>query len=111
MKLSVTASARRDIDRAAVFYARQQLGLGAEFIMEVNRMLAVLRLNPWLGQRLDDTWRRVHLHQFPYTLICKSNDRNDSVCISVVCHQHRRPDYWHDRVEESNPDYVIPCAA
>ena len=49
MKLSVTASAHRDIDRAAAFYARQQTGLGTQFIMEVDRMLAVLRHNPWLG--------------------------------------------------------------
>jgi plasmid stabilization system protein ParE len=105
MKLSVTASAHRDIDRAAAFYARQQPQLGAEFIMEVDRVLIVLRLYPWLGQPLDDTWRRIHLHQFPYTLIYKSNDRNDSICISVVCHQHRRPDYWRNRVEEPIPDY------
>lgn len=107
MKLSVTASAHRDIDRAAAFYARQQTGLGTQFIMEVDRMLAVLRHNPWLGQRLDKTWRRVHLQKFPYTLIYKSNDRNDSICISVVCHQHRRPDYWHNRVEEPIATYEV----
>ncbi|MAF84250.1 MAG: hypothetical protein CL797_09125 [Chromatiales bacterium] len=111
MKLSVSASAYRDIDRAAAFFDRKQPGLGAQFIIEVDRMLAVLRLNPWLGQRLDDTWRRVHLHQFPYTLIYKFNDRNDSICISVVYHQHRRPEFWRNRVEEAIPDYVIPRAA
>jgi hypothetical protein len=108
MKLSVTASAYRDIDRAAGYLDRRQPGLGAQFIMEVDRMLAILRLNPWLGQRLDDTWRRVHLLQFPYTLIYKCND---SISINVVCHQHRRPDYWRGRVEEPVPDYVIPIAA
>lgn len=107
MKLSVTASAHREIDKAAAFYARQQRSLGAAFIVEVDRMLAVLRHNPWLGQRLDETYRRVHLQKFPYTLIYKSNDRNDSICVSAVCHQHRRPDYWRNRVEESIAIYEM----
>jgi len=107
MKLSVSASARRDIDKAAVFYARQRPSLGAQFIMEVDRMLAVLKHNPWLGQRLDETYRRIHLQKFPYTLIYKSNDRNDSISISAAYHQHRRPDAWRDRVEEPIATYEV----
>ncbi len=69
MKLSITAPAQRDIDRAAAFYALERPGLGAEFIEEVARVLAVLRSNPWLGQRLDDTYRRALMRTFPYSLM------------------------------------------
>jgi plasmid stabilization system protein ParE len=111
VKLSLTRPAQRDIDRAVAFYARERPGLSAEFIEEVERVLAVLSTNPWLGQRLDDTYRRVLLRKFPYSLMYRlqaENNKNEKklIRISAVCHQRRRPGFWHDRVEESGALYL-----
>ena len=106
MKLSITAPAQRDIDRAAASYALERPGLGAEFVEEVARVLAVLRRNPWLGQRLDDTYRRVLMRTFPYFLMYRLDDEKKLIRVSVVGHQRRRPGFWRDRVEEAGAVYL-----
>jgi plasmid stabilization system protein ParE len=106
VKLSFTLLAQRDLDRAVAFYAGERPGLNAEFIEEVDRVLAVLSRNPWLGQRLDDTYRRVLLRTFPYSLMYRLDSKKKLIRISAVCHQRRRPGFWRDRVEESGAVYL-----
>jgi len=106
VKVSLTAGARRDIDSATAFYASERIALGAEFLNEIDRMLAVLREHPWLGQPLDEMYRRIRLRKFPYSLIYRIDHDQKLIRISAVGHQSRRPWFWRDRVEESGAVYL-----
>jgi toxin ParE1/3/4 len=106
VKLSLTASAQSDIDDAAGFYARKRPMLGAEFIAEVDRVLAVLQAHPQLGYRMDDSYRRIPLRRFSYSLLYKLDYEKQLIRVSVVAHQHRRPGFWRGRVEEAAPLYI-----
>ncbi|MGI9341970.1 MAG: type II toxin-antitoxin system RelE/ParE family toxin [Gammaproteobacteria bacterium] len=85
--------------------------MGAEFLAEVDYSLALLKQNPRLGHRMDDTYRRIHLRRFPYSLLYKLNPEARLIQIIVVSHQRRRPDYWRNRVEERVTAYIVPLAA
>jgi len=111
VKLQITAPAQRDIDRAAAEYFRERPILGAEFLAEVDHVLALLEQNPRLGQRLDDAYRRIPLRKFPYSVLYRLDLEAQLIRISVVGHQRRRPGFWRNRVEEHVPLYDIPLAA
>jgi plasmid stabilization system protein ParE len=106
VKVSLTESARRDIDKATAFYAIDRTTLVAEFLNEVERVLAALREYPRLGQRLDETYRCIQLRKFPYSLIYRIDHDEKLIHISVVGHQSRRPGFWRDRVEELGAVYL-----
>ena len=111
MKLEITARAERGIDRAAADYFRKKPILGADFLAEVDYSLALLKQNPRMGHRVDDTYRRIHLRRFPYSLLYKLDRAAGLIQISVVAHQRRRPDYWRNHVEEAAAVYAVPLAA
>jgi plasmid stabilization system protein ParE len=111
VKLEIAARAQRGIDRAAADYFRERPILGADFLAEVDYSLALLKRNPRLGHRVDDTYRRIHLRRFPYSLLYRLDLKAQLIRISVVGHQSRRPGYWRNRVEERVPLYKVPLAA
>jgi plasmid stabilization system protein ParE len=111
VKLQITASAQRDIDRAVADSFRERPVFGAEFLAEFDHTLALLKRNPRLGHRGDDTYRRIHLRRFPYSLLYRLDLEVQLIRISVVGHQSRRPGYWRSRVEERVPLYEVPLAA
>lgn len=41
--------------------------------------------------------RRVVLKRFPYKLLYSVE--TDHLYVIAVAHQHRKPGYWHDRIE------------
>jgi len=78
-------AARRELDAAMDFYDQQRIGLGDEFLDEVERAIALLTENAKLGRGLPENHRFFLLFRFP----------------------KRRPDYWRGRVEEPKPGYVV----
>lgn len=98
MKVEFFPSAEQELIEAFEHYEAQLQGLGNEFLLEVERVSAILAELPSLGEKLDSTHRRLPLQRFPYALIF----RRDAEVIRVVAvaHRRRRPDYWSPRVQE-----------
>ncbi|MDX6559116.1 MAG: hypothetical protein QOF72_2165 [Blastocatellia bacterium] len=88
--------AEEEMTEASVFYEAATSGLGAGFLDEVQRLINILREHPELGQPVGRDLRRAILHRFPFSLIYSVEV--DEVLIVAVAHQHRRPDYWRDRI-------------
>ena|ERR1700687_3688361 len=88
--------AEEEMTEASVFYEAATSGLGAAFLNEIQRVINILREHPELGQGVGRGLRRALLHRFPFSLIYSVE--MDEVLIVAVAHQHRRPDYWKNRI-------------
>ena len=105
MKFRYEPAARRELDDAMDFYDQQRIGLGDEFLDEVERVVALLTENTRLGRRLLENHRFFLLYRFPFRLVYALED--PGIRIIALAHQKRRPDYWRGRVEEPRPGYAI----
>jgi len=89
-------SAEEELSEAGVFHEANSVGLGADFLNEVQRVIDIVREYPKIRQALGRDVRRIVLRRFPFSLIYSVEI--DSIVIVAVAHQRRRPDYWKDRV-------------
>lgn len=98
MKVEFFPAAKQELIEASEHYEAQLQGLGNEFLLEVERVSAVLVELPSLGEKLDSIHRRLPLQRFPYALIFRRDA--DVIRVVAVAHRRRRPGYWSPRVQE-----------
>ena len=97
MKAVFHPAASEEIVETAAYYDGEVPGLGNGFIVEVERIVGILRDQPKIGQRIEKVFRRIILARFPYSLIyCIEPER---IWVVAIAHQHRRPGYWQERVD------------
>ena len=96
MKVVFTALAVDELRDAQAFHEMEFAGLGARFRDEVRATIDRIVAHPdaWQVERAEV--RRCLLPRFPYKLLYSIEP--DHILIIAVAHQHRRPDYWVDRV-------------
>ncbi len=98
MQIRFSEAANDELNDACDWFERQQSGLGLRFRNDVRK--ATLRIAGSLllfPIELEEV-RRYVMNRFPYTL--RYVLRGNEVWIMAVSHQHRRPDYWVERVKE-----------
>ena len=111
MRYSLSGIARNDIDEIAAYYASENPNTSARFIAEVDRVLGLLLDHPFAGERIDEVHRHHPLHGFPFYLNYRVDKDPDCIRVIAVSDQRRRPDYWHNRIEEPAAVYAVPLAA
>ena len=98
MKVEFFPAADQELTEATEHYEGQLQGLGSDFLLEVERLCAVLIELPSLGEKLDPTHRRIPLRRFPYALIFRRD--GEIIRVVAVAHRRRKPGYWSPRVQE-----------
>jgi len=98
VKVEFFPAAEQELIEASEHYEAQLQGLGNEFLLEVERVSAVLVELVSLGEKLDSIHRRLPLRRFPYALIFRRDA--EIIRIVAVAHRRRRPGYWSPRVQE-----------
>ena len=88
--------ARRDLREAADFYDLERLGLGAEFLDEVEQTMRRVIEYPESSPVVLGRVRKCAIPRFPYTIVYSA--RVGGVYVSAVAHNSRRPFYWRDRL-------------
>jgi plasmid stabilization system protein ParE len=95
MKIEFHPEASAEFQEAAVYYEKEVPGLGRAFISEVERVAELIGAHPVIGNPIDETFRRVVLVRFPFSVIyCAESEK---LLIVAVSHQRRKPGYWHGR--------------
>lgn len=91
-RLILRKGAEADIGEAYHWYEEKVSGLGAEFILAVDRALGSIQGNPERYPIIYQGVRRALLHRFPYGIffIC---DR-DMISVLAVMHTARNPAKW-----------------
>lgn len=96
MTPSVSPEADWELSREALYYAREgSAELGAEFINEFERALALLCEQPRLGARWRNQRRRFPLRRFPFSIIYYT--RGDELRVVALAHHRQKPGYWAGR--------------
>ncbi len=98
MRIRFAEIANHELAEACDWYEQQQPGLGLRFKEAVRDAASRIARSPLLFPvELEDV-RRYVMNRFPYTL--RYVLRGDEVWVLAVSHQHRRPDYWVERVDK-----------
>lgn len=95
MRLAFLPPAAQDVARALRWYERQRTGLGADFVEELARLLALVAASPSLFPVIHRGTRRALLRRFPYLVFFRVLE--DSVIVVAVFHSSRDPRRWADR--------------
>ncbi|MBF2002311.1 MAG: type II toxin-antitoxin system RelE/ParE family toxin [Synechococcales cyanobacterium M58_A2018_015] len=88
--------AEQELLDAATYYEEQKLGLGLEYLEEVEHAVNFLSRYPESGPEVRGSVRRLTLPKFPYSILYRLLE-DDQIRILAVAHHKRRPQYWLDR--------------
>lgn len=89
--------AKEDIREAAIWYNKQQNGLGKRFTAEVREKVHFIRQNPKASNIRYNSVRTAVLNIFPFMVHYTIDEASSAVIISAVLHTSRNPKLWKDR--------------
>jgi hypothetical protein len=78
------------------YYERQEPGLGIRFKLEVDQFLAKIQSDPMQPRLRCECYRRVNLSVFRHYIAYVI--RGDFVFVVAICHAHRKPEFWIQRI-------------
>ena len=96
MKIYFTELAKQEFSDAIAFYESELPGLGKRFKDDVKKSSERLSRYPKAWSLEKGEIRKCLLHRFPYKLLYSIE--HDHILIIAVSHQHRKPEYWIDRL-------------
>ncbi len=89
-----------DVREAAAWYENRQEGLGSEFVEEIIRAWDEISQAPLIGSIrhtvMDIRWR--YPARFPYRVINRVNETDQSLLLIAVLHAARQERHWKERV-------------
>ena len=89
-------AARSEFEDAAVWYEEQRVGLGEEFIIEIEQALANAAAAPQRYPVVFGDVRRTVARRFPYSVYFRV--RSDVLVVLAVFHGRRNPVIWQRRI-------------
>lgn len=92
MIIKFHSEARNEFFEAADYYEEQVVGLGDDFIDEVEKVLDVIEQQPASGTKITKTERRFLVSRFPYGIIYSIEE--DQIIVLAVMNLRRKPGYW-----------------
>ena len=99
MNFRIHPAVEEETQEAALWYESRRIGLGIEFLLEVDRVIQFVCNDPDIGTRLETLpderdILRYQLQRFPYIVIY---DISDGTNILSVTHTRRKPNSWLNR--------------
>ena len=85
-----------DLAEASGWYEAKRVGLGADFLMEVDRTFENIELRPHGYPQIRGQLRRVVMRRFPYCVFHLAESK-ELITIYGVIHQRRSPAEWQQR--------------
>ena len=87
--------AEEEMIEAALFYEAAAVGLGDDFLDDVQHAIDSVREHPELGNTIAHGFRRTLLRRFPFSIIYATEP--STIVVVAVAHQRRGPGYWKGR--------------
>jgi toxin ParE2 len=88
--------ADQELEGGALWYEQRHPGLGSDFLDEFERTLRRIVAEPERWRELRGNDRKLNFLRFPYAIVYRV--AGDVLYIKAVMHLHRRPFYWHHRL-------------
>ncbi|MCX5811246.1 MAG: type II toxin-antitoxin system RelE/ParE family toxin [Proteobacteria bacterium] len=96
MKIRFLTPAQWEVNDAVQWYNDQKIGLGIEFLDELDMTVRRIAAFPESYREIEQGLRRCLLSRFPYVLIYGIDKK--TIIIVAVAHLHREPRYWIERL-------------
>lgn len=81
-----------DIQESYDWYEEQLPGLGARFVLEVDKYLELVAANPYqFAVQFSETYRFALLHHFPFRIVYRIDENSNTVYVTAVFHTSRDP--------------------
>lgn len=87
--------ARDELDQGYSWYESQQLGLGDDFLEQIDNAIARICQIPESYPEIYRDVRRIVLRRFPYVIYYRIV--SSRVIVTAVFHGHRNPKEWQTR--------------
>ncbi len=85
-----------ELDGAIAYYDDQEVGLGLDFLAEVEQAIGNIHQNPNLGAVHNAPGlRRYVIQRFPFLIFYAELEA--SIWIVAIAHGKRKPNYWRQR--------------
>ena len=88
-------AARLDFDEAAKWYREHRLGLGRDFIIEIDRAISLAATDPERFPVMHRDVRCVRARRFPYSIFIRH--QGNQLVVLAVFHARRDPAVWLGR--------------
>lgn len=95
MKIVFLQPAQAELDDAVAWHEEQVVGLGYEFLDEIDQSLRLIASYPHLQPFVDKKVRRCLVNRFPYGVFYGVVE--STVIVVAVAHLRRKPAYWKNR--------------
>ncbi|MBA4391808.1 MAG: plasmid stabilization protein [Syntrophus sp. (in: bacteria)] len=96
MKIRFLTLAQWEVNDAVQWYNDQKIGLGIEFLDELDMAVRRIAAFPESYPEIERDLHRCLLSRFPYGLIYGIDKK--TIIIVAVAHLHREPRYWIERL-------------
>lgn len=96
-KVLLLPEAKEDIREAAVWYEKQQKGLGKRFTEEIKTKVDFLKQNPTAVSVWHNSVRVAVLNIFPFLIHYLLEEEDSKIVIIAVFHSSRNPELWSKR--------------
>ena len=95
-EIAFRPEAEAEASEAFAWYDSKRSGLGDEFLLALDAVVAAIQRNPEQYPVLRSTVRRAVMHRFPYGVFYTVDA--DRVVVIAVFHGRKNPTRWHGRV-------------
>jgi hypothetical protein len=96
LSLRLLPQAVEDIRETSFWYDGRLLGLGDEFVAQLNRVLDLIEARPTSFPLVARSVRKALLSRFPYCVYFSV--REDELVVLAVVHGKRKPGMWRQRI-------------
>ena len=95
-QIEIHPAALAELKSAVEWYLERSEPAAQEFVVEVDRAVALVGEAPSRWPLGEHNTRRFVLQRFPFAVTYR--ERNSDVQILAFAHGHRRPGYWKERL-------------
>jgi len=92
MKVELKERAVEDVRAANDWYNARRVGLGDEFLEELDEVFEAISEQPRMCQVVEGEVRRALLHRFPFSIYYLPE--SDVLVVLAVLHTRRHPNSW-----------------
>jgi len=92
--------AENDIDEAFLWYESKQIGLGIDFISEIDNAISYISESPKSFRQIFMNTRRFIVNRFPYGLYYMIDENNNLIRVIGVIHFKRSPKIFRTRARK-----------
>ena len=98
--IQILNDAEKDFDEAYIWYESKQIGLGIEFIDQIDLALQKISRNPQAFQKIFKKTRRYIIGKFPFGLYYLVDDVNKEIKVIAVLHFKRSPKSYRKKANK-----------